>query len=156
MATGNALSEAATEAADRYLKAAEKFDYFMAGAAGALCAYVAQHYEPTRLGINPSTLELVSLLILVASAVAAFKRLEEHTVVADTAAQLAMYANVAVSGDDQKISRAEAIIGTASAGTKQRRAARRAELAYAWRNRLMLAGFLTLLAARVWGPYYRS
>jgi hypothetical protein len=61
---------------EHYRDASQRFDYLVTGAVGALCAYIAQTYIPQKLGLNSNTLELVSLLVLVASAVAGFKRIE--------------------------------------------------------------------------------
>ena len=61
---------------DNWRQGAEKFDYFVLGLTGALCAYISQTYTPEKLGINPGTLELLSLALLVSAAIAGFKRVE--------------------------------------------------------------------------------
>ena len=58
-----------------------KFDYFMAGLVTAVTAYVGRTYRPGPLGWNPDALELVALMAFVASAVAAFKRIETFNTV---------------------------------------------------------------------------
>jgi hypothetical protein len=69
-----------TERSDALFKSwresTEKFDYFMLGVLGALCAYVAQGYKPARIGINSGTAELIALLLLVLAAVLGFRRIE--------------------------------------------------------------------------------
>lgn len=57
----------------------EKFDYFMLGVICALCAFIAQGYKPSRLGLNAITLELIALLILVLSVVAGFAVSRRHS-----------------------------------------------------------------------------
>src|SRR6185295_4972190 len=59
-----------------YAQARDKFDYFVVGAAGALCAYVAQNLMVGELGATPGTLELAALLVMVGSVVAGFRRME--------------------------------------------------------------------------------
>ena len=55
----------------------EKFDYFILGVTGALCAFISQTYKPAKIGVNAGTLEVVALLILVLAVVASFRRLEK-------------------------------------------------------------------------------
>ena len=61
---------------DNWRQGIEKFDYFVLGVTGALCAYISQTYKPEKLGFNPGTLELLSLVLLVCAAIAGFKRVE--------------------------------------------------------------------------------
>lgn len=48
-------------------EAEQKFEYFLTGLIGALCGYVGQNFVSAKLGLNPSTIELVAILILVVS-----------------------------------------------------------------------------------------
>jgi len=64
------------KAFDYWRQSTEKFDYFVLGLSGALCAYISQTYTPTILGRNPGTLELMALCMFVAAVVAGFKRIE--------------------------------------------------------------------------------
>jgi hypothetical protein len=57
--------------------ATEKFDYFVLGVTGALCAYISQKYVPEKFGFNPGTFELLALVILVVAAVYGFRRIEK-------------------------------------------------------------------------------
>lgn len=61
---------------ENWRQAVEKFDYFMLGVTGALCAYISQVYKPAKFGLNPASLELLALVLLVGSAVAGFRRIE--------------------------------------------------------------------------------
>ncbi len=69
-----------TERSDRvyekWHQATERFDYFILGVNGALCAYISQTYKPEKLGINPGTVELLALLLLILAAIAGFRRIE--------------------------------------------------------------------------------
>lgn len=53
-----------------------KFDYFVTGGTGALCAYIAQKGQFGILGMTPQTLELAALMVLVLSVAAGFKKME--------------------------------------------------------------------------------
>lgn len=64
---------------EKWRESAEKFDYFILGVLGALCAFILQTYKPDRIGINPGTLELLALLVLVLGAVFGFRRIEATT-----------------------------------------------------------------------------
>lgn len=55
----------------------EKFDYFILAVLGALCAYISQNYSPEKIGVNPGTIEFLSLLILVLSVILGFRRIEQ-------------------------------------------------------------------------------
>lgn len=73
-------SESVNAAFKLWRDAAEKFDYFVLGATGAICAYVLQTFQPSRLGLNVQTLQLIGLLVLFSSAYASYRRLEALTV----------------------------------------------------------------------------
>ena len=61
---------------EKWRESTEKFDYFVLGVLGALCAYVSQTYKAERLGFNPGTLDLLAVLVLVLAAVFGFRRIE--------------------------------------------------------------------------------
>lgn len=152
----------------------EKFDYFILGLISALCAFVAQGYKPTKLAVNPASLELVALLILVLGAVAGFRRIEQTLLVTSINQQI-LRANegrgamvkVAQSGSTalnestgqifnpvQAIYRAQALTETIDSTQPFLEKAKLAALrAYRLRNALTLVGFLSILAARVWSAY---
>lgn len=62
---------------EHYRDAAQRFEYFILGISGALCAYIGQHLTPQKLGLTPYGLELFSLLLLVGSVFVSFKRMEK-------------------------------------------------------------------------------
>src|SRR5437660_1679192 len=54
-----------------------RFDYFVLGVAIALCAYAGQTIKPEKLGLNPYTMEVLSVVILVGAGFCGFKRVEK-------------------------------------------------------------------------------
>lgn len=62
---------------DNWKTSQEKFDYFILGVIGALCAYLSQNIELAPLGYNSSTMELLALMTIFLSGIAGFLRLEE-------------------------------------------------------------------------------
>jgi len=74
-----ALTERSIVAWQRWRDQADKFDDYALGISAALTAYIGQHIVPTRIGLNSSTFELASLLMLACSAVAGLKRLRATT-----------------------------------------------------------------------------
>lgn len=61
---------------DYWRQSSEKFDYFVTGITGALCAYISQTFNAEKISFSPNTLELLALLTLIASVFAGFKRIE--------------------------------------------------------------------------------
>jgi hypothetical protein len=59
-----------------YREGLQRFEYFIVGVSLALCAYVGQTLHPEKLGfLSAYTIEVVSLALLIVSAVAGFKRI---------------------------------------------------------------------------------
>jgi len=61
---------------EHYKEALQKFEYFLIGLIGIICGYVVQDYTPSKLDLNPSTLELISLLLFFSSFYLSIKRAE--------------------------------------------------------------------------------
>jgi predicted PurR-regulated permease PerM len=59
-------------------EAEDKFDYFISGLIAALCGYIGQNYVATRIGLNSSTLELVSIIFLIVSFVLSILQILFH------------------------------------------------------------------------------
>jgi hypothetical protein len=57
-------------------EASQRFEYFILGVSIGLCAYIGQTLSPQKLGLNPYTLEVCSLVMLIASIVVGFKLIE--------------------------------------------------------------------------------
>ena len=166
----------ATERSDKLFEAArdaqQKFDYFVLGIIGALCAFIGQSFKPDMLGLNPSALEFVSMLMLVGSAVAGFKRVEGTNMLMRVNAQYlrmqeerGMMAPALGSGVRNgatgevysaqdvasKLAALDEVIPTVRAELDE--IGRGTLRSYKARNWLLLAGFLMLLLSRVWAAY---
>lgn len=166
-----------TERSDKvfetWRQAVEKFDYFILGVTGALCAYISQVYKPAKLGVNPASLELLALTLLVAAAVAGFRRVES-TIQVTSLNHHYLRANeergVLISksnggplinestGDilspDMAARHVETMTQSIRLLHQQLEKARSAaERSYNVRNMLLIVGFSTLVAAKVWSAY---
>lgn len=152
----------------------EKFDYFMLGILCSICAFIAQGYEPEKLGCNPSTLELVSLITFVFAVVAGFRRIEQ-TLLVTGLNQRVLKAVEAKGGMIAMMSEGRMLINKATGETftpeeaqqrivklsitiqenqPQLESVKKSAYAqYKLRNYLALAAFLLLLTARVWSAY---
>jgi hypothetical protein len=62
----------------QYLGSVQKFDYFVAGVSLALMGFLGSRFQASRIGWNPATIELSSLLTLLVSAIAGLKRIESQ------------------------------------------------------------------------------
>lgn len=165
-----------TERSDRLFESTmasqQKFDYFVLGVVGALCAFIGQAFNPGQLGYNPSTMQLVSLLTLVASAVAGFRRIESCNLLMQINSKYlrmqeqrgVLSANVGSplinhsTGEvhsPQQVAMEIAVLNQAIplAQEQMEKVGKRVEWAYFLRNWLLLVGFLMLLASKVWSAY---
>lgn len=166
-----------TERSDKvyetWRQAVEKFDYFILGVTGALCAYISQVYKPSQIGLNPGTLELLALLLLVASAVAGFRRVESTIQVTslnhrylraqEERGVLISRANGGhlINESTGDILSPEVVAHQVQLATEaipalrtQLESARNAaESSYSTRNGLLFVGFSALVAAKVWSAY---
>lgn len=158
---------------------AQKFDYFVLGATGALCAFISQTFTPERIAFSPATVELASLLILIVSGLFGFIRIEavnaawvanfhelflgEESEKMKTAAERGkkegMYIYLSssdngVSPDDLKVIAKQKRDLAAEVSVKGAVFEKDAYTYYKVRNYLLLAGIVTLLIARIWKPYY--
>ena len=160
---------------ENWRQAAERFDYFMLGVTGALCAYVAQAYKPAKLGFNPASLELFALALLVLAGIAGFRRIEQviylnllnHTylrrneergsLVAKSVAGSELLVNESsgeVLAPHQVPGRLEALSkDLPSLQTKIEQVRASAHRWYTRRNLLILVGFVLLVCAKVWSAY---
>jgi hypothetical protein len=153
--------------------ASEKFDYFVTGLTGALVAFIGERLQPTPLGPNAATVEVAALLLLIASVMVGFKRIEVvvtsfRLMYQRTYRQEARGALVSAyqgggllnssTGDVLSPVEIEHKVGVLEAETDaaekhlEELAVSSASL-YRWRNRLLLAGFLTLVASRILAAY---
>lgn len=152
----------------------EKFDYFMLGALGALCAFIGQGYKPSKLGLNPTSMELIALLALVSAVIFGFWRIEQCLLITSLNHK-ELYANETRGGMAAKMNDGLLVINEATGETfdKVQAAKRVAELTeiihrtrqaleaaisealkhYRWRNGLALTGFSLFILARIWSAY---
>ena len=154
----------------------QKFDYFVLGATGAVCAYILQTFRPQRIAMSPNTLELVAVLLLVASVFAGFRRIESTVSIArgnhdlaklteerDALWEASQGGQTAVrrqgSGEIESAEQARTrmqqltISRAALREVMDETTVPRAKFWYQTRNRLIAAGVLTLIAARIWAAY---
>jgi len=156
-----------------YRSASEKFDYFVTGLTGALCAYISQTFTPERISVSPASLELAALLTLVASVIAGFKRIEASLVTTRYNAHTLRLQEQRgqlmskLSGSPLFNSATGEVISPVSVSTKiqvitevlpefEKSMSDNAEASGNWyhaRNWLLAVGFLMLVASRVWRAY---
>jgi hypothetical protein len=74
------MSEEISATFEAHREASQRFDYFILGLSVALVAYAGKTLQPEKFGINPYTLEVASLLALIASIIIGFKRIEQTIV----------------------------------------------------------------------------
>ena len=151
----------------------EKFDYFMLGILGALCAYLSQGYKPDRIGLNPRTVELFALLVLVLAAVLGFWRIEA-TNEATAINQRVLHKNerrgvlTAIIHNEPRLNVQTGqtyspeyaasqmpVLNSEIQGLEAQleRAEGRAFVFYRCRNVLTLVGFMLLLAGKIFSAY---
>lgn len=158
---------------EKWRESTEKFDYFILGVLGALCAYISQTYKPDRIGINPGTLELLALLVLVLGAIFGFRRIEStnqttlinHKMLHANERRGVMvsvlqsgpgtnlqtgetytpeFARKEIENLTQQLNQLKLQVESAKQGALK---------AYKLRNRFILLGFLMLLAAKLFSAY---
>ncbi len=158
---------------ENYRQASDKFDYFILGLSGALCAYVAQGLKPERLGANSYTYELAALGILVFGVILGFRRLEAIVICVKLNHELmlasegrstivkAMEGQGQVRGEHGELIPGQDLpkrlreygISIKALEPTLDEVRDRAGTLYRWRNGVLLVGFLVLVGARVAGPY---
>jgi hypothetical protein len=153
-------------------QSAEKVDYFVLGIASALTAYLGQHLSFSKLGANPATAELLSLVLLGGSVVAGLDRLRSsvsalnsdgHALQAQerVEAMKDLLAKGKGTTTDRETGRtftladAEAEVQRAEQlrdffRKQNQKWTRRCERAYNWRDRLLVVGVVVYVAAKVW------
>lgn len=168
------MSERSVELFLRAKESSEKFDYLVAGVTGALAAFIGERLQPTRLGLNPSTLEVLALAMLVLSIVVGFKRIERSIMITDLNSRRLQVSELrgtlmgvinsgktqynTLSGEkwtpDEAVVKVEEL--ARGAGEMQKNIDRHIAVGqrlYHWRNRLLLFGFAALVVARLLPAY---
>lgn len=157
---------------------AEKLDYFILGICAGLSGYLGTHYEPSALGINPSSAELISLLLFGSATAAGLMRLRNGVAYwgaqylfiesAEKGAQLKTLlasgtglAIIDASGDvisrDQAAEKASDLVARAEAAEAERAKWKpRFEVWYNVRDRLLVAGIVFYLGSKLWAAALAS
>ncbi|HEV7473793.1 MAG TPA: hypothetical protein VGN90_07080 [Pyrinomonadaceae bacterium] len=167
------MSERSIVAFEHYRDASQRFEYFILGVSGALCAYIGQHLTPHKIGLTPYTLELLSLLLLVGSVFVGFKRIEK-IIVCHVLNHRLLYLNeergqLVTNFKGQPLVNASSGESFSAKATARRiselhesipalqeqfdRAAVKGNTYYKVRNWLLAAGFLGLLISKILIPY---
>lgn len=120
-----------------YLDAAMKYDQFLSAALLASSAYLTQTVKFTPWGFDPSTAQLLSLLMVATSTVCAFQRMD-HTV--------KVIRFEILSKRHEGADAAEAL----SWAKRYSRSTNRYAKA---RNILMLLGGIVFIGSKIWGGY---
>jgi len=155
-------------------QALERFDYFVTGLTGTLCAFIVQTWRPSRLDWTPQTCETLALLLLCASVVAGFRRIEYANEFYGINANM-LHAQEDTGRLAAALGQSEEELGyfgdpiagqvLSSKAARQRLARHRAESEewrgalevsskrgkkwYRWRNWLLFAGFSLLILAKL-------
>jgi hypothetical protein len=159
---------------EHYREGEQRFEYFIAGVSTALCAYVGQTLQPQRFGLNPYTLEVLSVGLIVASIILSFKRIENGIWLGHLNHTLLHMGEIRGELGSAKgqpiINRETGDVITPAQSTqtvtdidkslpnvvKQIKCVQAKILKYyRWRNWLLLCGFLGLFVSKVLVPYTR-
>ena len=154
-------------------EAEQKFDYFITGLTGAICAYIGEGYTPSKIGFNASTVELLSVVLLLISFGLGFKRI--RWVITGKRLNASNLDAFEKKGEWTANFRGEPLINASTGEVlhpediidrvkkhgkdindleqPMATARRKAMSFYLWRNRFLFAGFLGLLAGKVLQAY---
>jgi hypothetical protein len=154
-------------------ESSERFDYFVTGLTGALVAYVGQTIQAHRIGTSPESVELLALVVLVASVMLGFKRIETNVeifklmhkrlyneesrgnllstfqgkpVINKSTGDVMGPAEVLQQAQEHQL-HVEAIEEVTNKLIKE------SGQLYAWRNRTLVAGFALLVGSRILPAY---
>jgi hypothetical protein len=168
------MSEDVNRAYELWRDSAEKFDYFMAGLCAAVLGYLAPKFESARLGFNPESVELLALLAFVGAVFASFKRLEStvhlqrigigrlEELESKERLENAIRDGRTILDSDTKTvmdrEKVQALLENRKsiveiARTMEKSLGTKAVRWYTVRYYLLIAGFVLLIAARVWRGY---
>ncbi|MEA2205049.1 MAG: hypothetical protein QOE77_1825 [Blastocatellia bacterium] len=168
------MTDRSIVAYEHYRDATQRFEYFILGVSGALCAYVGQHLTPQKIGMKPYGIELVSLLLLVGSIILGFKRIEKiiacHNLNHSLLSLYEQRGQLVTNSKGQPLVNAASGESLSAEGTTRRiaeleqaiparqkafdRIAAQANTYYKIRNWFLGVGFLGLLVSKVVTPYF--
>ena len=167
------MAERSLIAYDYWKESSQKFDYFITGLTGALVAFVAERYSPERVGWSPKSLELLSILILVGSVVAGFKRIEYNvesfkmmsqkldalenlgslTESMSSAPVLNVLTGEILTLTDMESRKAHYSQVISLSQSRLQTWTKRSLKAYKLRNYLLIVGFLAIIGSKIWQAY---
>jgi hypothetical protein len=124
-----------------YRDAQEKFDMYVLGAVLAICAYLGQSMPYAKIGFNPESVFLVSLILFVGSAYCGFKRME-HSIVHYRLNHQYL----------DGLEKQDHIYASEVRGALENNAARVGSY-YRFRNSLMFLGLVAYVAGKYWLVY---
>ena len=159
-----------------YREGLQRFEYFVVGVSLALCVYVGQTLHPEKLRLlSAYTIEVISLALLIVSALVGLKRIESLIQLSRLNGQLLDAGEKrgeiikAIPNAQRLIVNevtGEALSIEAAAKWKRELTEKMKSLSklieeqrtktsdlYMWRNRLLLIGFCGLVLAKVLAPY---
>ena len=148
--------------------AADKFDYFVCTVTGAIFGYEAERFSPNRLDLDFHLLELVSILLLAAAFWCGLQKLRYSILgtrinhqLNDSEEKSLQLAQMLKQPEYQNelsqqmiladIRKHRTLVDISNAQLPKESAAARNY--YIWRDILLVAGFLAIVAARIWQPY---
>jgi len=163
----------ATDRSDRvyesWRQSAERFDYFLAGLAGALAGYLGKSIAIVAFGLNAPTLELLAFVAFAASLACGLKRIERFSTMMKLSSKRLYHLEMAAEAQAQPRDRiAQDLIGghlytpedlearatghrdvAARTGATEETLIHAAKAWYTWRDRLLVVGFVFLALARI-------
>ncbi len=167
------MEERSIIAYEHYREALQKFDYFVTGLIGALCAYIGQTIHPQKIGFTANTLELLAFLILILSFFLCFKRIEKTIMVFNFGHKSHHFAEL--RGQLMQHLREQQIMYTVSGETltkevikkqideidrsipeindKLEKAKNATKKYYDYRNLLIFIGFVLIVVSKIWSAY---
>ena len=167
------MSERAIKTYDHYKDLAQRAEYLLLGIVAASIGFFWQTHAPAKLGMNPSTLHLIGLVLLFSAMFVALFRLHRQPFIfalmsdnldldSERAALVksASQGQSVVSGSSGVMHPQDQVARIESIDKRRRLLEERMDeintlcsRLYAVRNWLLAAGYIVFLAQRIWLPY---
>jgi len=137
-------------------QADERFDYFITGVTGAMCAYLVQTMTINPISFSPNSLELAGLAVLLISTYLGIKRIETAIGLHRSNFQMLHDQEVAA------VARKDGLLDVAKYHDNHYKSVKDAadgrviwlNRFTVWRNGALVCGVLLIVAAKVWAAYY--
>jgi hypothetical protein len=171
------ISDSKLKVHDHWKDLSQQFDYFLLATIGALLAYTVQHIQPERITASPYAVTLLAVLTLLCAFYFGIRCVEKKMeVLSYTAKKLeatehlySLLDNPQVpllvhkDGESQIMDPAAALRATQELQIEiqvlrefEEKAATSSGVAFRWRNRMLIGGFVLLAASRVLEPYFHK